>query len=149
MTASRVSRMLYLLAVAAYCISFVLPTFYITVSGVPSEPNVGFEAFYSCLVTTSLLGPLPLIVWLANPAFWVAGGLVLARRTRLAAFFAGIAILLGVWFIGQQSLVGYYVWLGSFGLLLAGTAVEFGTDEQEDNRVEPHQTDSRFTARRW
>jgi hypothetical protein len=155
----RSARILYVLAFTAYAVSFLLPAFVVITRGVPDEGHFGFEAFYLSLVTVNFVGEQALTLWLANPAFWVASVLVLARKAGLAAFFAGLAFFLGMWCIGDGVLVGYYVWLGSFALLFIGTLCELASDErdddpielhqgEDDDPIELHQSDDRITTRR-
>jgi hypothetical protein len=125
---SRVSRTLYFLALAAYAISLLLPAFVVPYPGgelVGEGRYLGFEAFFICLFFAVIGLPGSIFVWLANPTFWVAAMLFGWKKLGMAVFLSGLAVLLGVWLVGTPNIVvGYYVWLGSFVVLLVGALAE-------------------------
>jgi hypothetical protein len=119
------AKWLFRLSLAAYAGSFFLPTFYITVEGKPSPPDFGYTAFLVCFPISNLaafLGPLPAIVWLANPALWSSAILVKTGRAGVARIVSAGATLLALPFcFGSEVLAGYYVWLASMVLMLGAS----------------------------
>jgi hypothetical protein len=128
-----VTRLLFSLAFGAYVLSFALPAFTIIYGyeGV-TEVHLGGEAFVVCLFNAyNLDGILPFLLWLANPLFWAAVVHWMVGKKGYAALASGLAVLLGIWQLGQpQILVGYHVWLGSFVLLFVGALAELVDGEQ-------------------
>lgn len=123
----RSAQTMYLLALAAYGISFLLPALVVPHPEelVGQGTYLGFEVFFLCLFFAAIGLHGTIFIWLANPAFWVAAVLIARKKTGMAAFSSGLAVLLGVWLVGTPNiLVGYYVWLGSFMLLFVGVLVE-------------------------
>ena len=116
-----VTKMLYVASLAAYAVSFFLPTFGIKVGDNPSSAEYGFTAFLVSFLAIGgemYGGPAQFLVWVANPAFWAAAVLFARGDRGLALAASCAAALLGCWLLfGELIFVGYYVWKGSMVLL--------------------------------
>jgi uncharacterized protein (DUF433 family) len=108
-----------------YGIAFFLPAADFGSFSVP-----GFEAFWACLSPSSAL-QLGLASdrwrlhfgWMPNPMFWAGVCFLAAGRPQLALPLGMFALYVGVaiWW-SDRCLIGYFMWLTSFGLL---TAISF------------------------
>ena len=124
---------LYILSLASYALSFLLPAFEIVVEG-QHDTSYGYDAFLVALAAAwqpILGGLLSFVVWLANPAYW-AGAVFFARGRYWRSAAASIAALvLGCHFVfAPLILVGYFVWLGSMALLAVASAVSLVRERQ-------------------
>lgn len=111
-------------SVTLYAMSFVLPTFFITVDGV-EHVHFGYEAFVVAL-TVSLPTPLPFVAWLANPAFGMTFVFDIRRSRYVAAACAASSVCLAIVLCGFKQLeIGYYVWVSSMLCLLVAALLSF------------------------
>lgn len=119
------------LVALVYAASFALPA-YLDLDGheaFAAAAHAGLDAWSNGEVGQELLG------WLPNPFLWVGVVLLLGGQGQAAAL-AGLTALLGAssWLSLADLLPGYYVWLGSMGLLLAG-GVWLATSATEEEIV--------------
>jgi hypothetical protein len=117
---------LLLLAVSIYVASFFLPAYREPQSGSGAGPQLyrvdhGYDTFVSALI-------FGWPAWWANPAFWLAVGLLLARRTRAALILAVVALLLALSAIPLATvfrfsefyrlMAGYWTWSAASAALV-------------------------------
>ena len=118
-----------LLVASVYAASFAMPA-YLDLNGheaFAAASRAGLDAWSNGEIGQELIG------WLPNPLLW-AGVVLLLGGRGLAAALAGVAAVAtaSCWLGLAELLPGYYVWLGSMGLLLAGGAwLATATPEQE------------------
>jgi len=83
----------------------------------------GYEVFGQLAI--GVICPSPTWVWFANPALWIGVILLATGKWRIAWIAGCFALLLGIWAGGyiiyhgrdMHLYIGYYIWLGSIGLL--------------------------------
>jgi hypothetical protein len=140
---SRQRKILCLTILLLYGISFLLP---VTIAFVTQTPSTlyGYDVFLLLFIGISKKS-LFCWVWYLNPVLWIGVLLLITPKWRIAWIVGCFALLLGI-FGGAWSLyrgfpfsghhphlyVGYYVWLGSVGLLalsrkVLGVVVPKGT----------------------
>ena len=109
---------------AVYAVALLLPA-----TQQLQTPMRGYEIFLSALFFgagsgfLSWIGFLFITGWVANPIFWVGTVLLMRGRVRGATIFGAAASVLAIesarFATGVEAplLLGYYVWLFSFGAL--------------------------------
>jgi hypothetical protein len=117
---------LLVLTVSLYVASFFLPAYREPESGSGTGPPLyridpGYLAFVSALI-------FGWPAWWANPAFWIAVTLLVARRTQAAVLLAVVALVLAlsaiplatVFQVSQfyRLMAGYWTWLAAIATLL-------------------------------
>jgi hypothetical protein len=108
------------LVTGLYLLSFFLPV---------DSGMLGYHAFICALVFV-----IGIPMWLANPVFWFGLVRLFQGRYTSAGTAGVVALLLAlsqVWMFRGAAQVGYWVWVGSMGLLaLAGLSHERETRPQ-------------------
>lgn len=119
----RASSSIAVFAAASYGASFFLIAY-------ESEEEVlrGINAFLMLPFWLVLGSGEGVLIWLANPAFWTAGVLVMRRRPRIGFAFATAAILLASkLLIGESDTLrsGYFLWLASMVVMLTSAVASW------------------------
>lgn len=110
-----VAQKLFRLSVLCYAVSFALPTLGYSLYG------LGINVFFLCV--WEWWSSVTCVTWLANPLYWAGVAYYLQGRPVVSLIAAVVAVLLGMTFVFAGVLFGYYVWLGSFLLLIAASIV--------------------------
>ena len=135
----RAGRVLFLVALAAYVVSFYLPAFLVVADGSASS-EYGYFAFvvsFSALDQEMLGGRAAFGLWLANPAFW--GGAFLYARGQpgwALPFGAGAVLLASRLLLDPLVLPGYYVWVAAMALLIVACALHLMPTPREPSEAE-------------
>jgi hypothetical protein len=138
---NRLAVALFYASIACYLISFFLPAFADSSpaqalegeggSGRVYTNHSGFDAFVMSVLAAGIAGPLPLVIWFANPLA-ICSVVALRCRYRAAAITcgSGAVILASILLTDGLELlrIGYFIWLGSMLLL---TAAAFCSEDGE------------------
>jgi hypothetical protein len=116
--------LLMALSVAAYSISFALPTFSTEAAPRHVDEYIGLEAFYLSLLPTVNQSALengsipPIMIWLANPLWLMGVTSYLTNRKGLMLACGCASFGLAMTVFGTGGFIGYYVWTSSMLFLV-------------------------------
>jgi len=128
-----IKRILVAIVFCIFFASFFLPAYAVAESAEAAEPIAIFLSGWLGLFS----GSTACVAWLANPLFFVAAILFLRNRRR-ATVVGLLAFLFAASFLFARSIIndeaghyakitgykaGYWLWLGSIGILLCTIAI--------------------------